>query len=95
MWLEGIARRRGAVLSGGRANLQKAAEIPDAVEFRTGGLGRITLETPEQFVRVAAPTAAERDAENARPNASAARLPRKGTREADALDGAADDSGEG
>ena len=43
-----IGRKRGAVLSGGRVNLQKAAEIL-VYEFRQGLLGRITLETPAQF----------------------------------------------
>lgn len=45
-----IARKRGAIQSGGRVNLQKAAEILMG-EFRTGGLGRITLETPAEFAR--------------------------------------------
>ncbi len=48
--LEAIARKRGAVLGGGRPNLQKAAEIV-MYEFRAGKLGRITLETPEEFNR--------------------------------------------
>lgn len=43
-----LARKRGAVLGGGQLNLQKAAEIL-IHEFRQGLLGRITLETPEQF----------------------------------------------
>jgi ribosome biogenesis GTPase A len=46
--LEQLGRKRGAVLSGGRVNLQKAAEIL-MYEFRQGTLGRITLETPEEF----------------------------------------------
>ena len=45
-----IARKRGAIQSGGRVNLQKAAEILMG-EFRTGGLGRITLETPTEFAQ--------------------------------------------
>jgi ribosome biogenesis GTPase A len=48
--LEAIARRRGAVASAGRLNLQKAAEIV-IHEFRSGSIGRITLETPPEFVR--------------------------------------------
>jgi ribosome biogenesis GTPase A len=47
--LELIGRKRGAVLGGGRVNLQKAAEIV-LYEFRQAKLGRITLETPEQFL---------------------------------------------
>jgi len=62
-WLEAIGRRRGAVQSGGRVNLQKASEIL-IHEFRNGGLGRVTLETPEQFLAWQA-AAAIRDAERA------------------------------
>ena len=43
-----IGRKRGAVMSGGRINIAKAAEIV-LVDFRSAVLGRITLETPEQF----------------------------------------------
>ena len=43
--LAAIGRHRGAVLSGGRINLQKAAEVL-IYEFRQGVLGRMTLETP-------------------------------------------------
>ena len=46
--LEEIGRKRGAVLSKGRVNLQKAAEIV-IYEFRAATLGRVTLETPAEF----------------------------------------------
>ncbi|MBM3362752.1 MAG: ribosome biogenesis GTPase YlqF [Betaproteobacteria bacterium] len=46
--LETIARRRGAVARAGRLDLQKAAEIL-LHDFRMGSLGRISLETPEEF----------------------------------------------
>lgn len=46
--LEEIGRKRGTLLGGGRVNIQKAAEIV-IYEFRDGTLGRITLETPEEF----------------------------------------------
>ena len=46
--LEEIGRKRGAVLSKGRINLQKAAEIV-IYEFRQSTLGRVTLETPNEF----------------------------------------------
>jgi ribosome biogenesis GTPase A len=46
--LEAIGRKRGAMLGGGRVNLQKAAEIV-LTDFRTAILGRITLETPPEF----------------------------------------------
>ncbi len=46
--LEEIGRRRGAVMAGGRVNLQKAAEIV-INDFRSAILGRITLETPPEF----------------------------------------------
>ena len=48
--LEEIGRKRGAVLSRGRINLQKAAEIV-IYEFRQSTLGRITLETPPEFAQ--------------------------------------------
>ena len=46
--LELIGRKRGAVMSGGRVNLTKAAEIV-LNDFRSSIMGRITLETPEEF----------------------------------------------
>jgi len=46
--LAAIARKRGSVLPGGKVNLQKAAEIV-LTDFRSAVLGRITLETPEEF----------------------------------------------
>ena len=46
--LEAIGRKRGAVMTGGRVNVQKSAEIV-MTDFRTATLGRITLETPEEF----------------------------------------------
>jgi len=46
--LEAIGRKRGAMLGGGRVNLQKTAEIV-MTDFRTAILGRITLETPTEF----------------------------------------------
>ena len=48
--LEDIGRKRGAVLSKGRINLQKAAEIV-IYEFRASTLGRVTLETPQEFAQ--------------------------------------------
>ena len=47
-WLEWIGRRRGGLLGGGRINYQKAAENI-LTDFRDGQIGRITLETPEQW----------------------------------------------
>ena len=43
-----VGRKRGALQSGGRINLQKAAEVV-VYDFRAGNLGRITLETPEEY----------------------------------------------
>ncbi|MCY1366760.1 ribosome biogenesis GTP-binding protein YlqF [compost metagenome] len=48
--LDTIGRKRGALLGKGKVNLQKAAEIV-MHEFRAGNLGRITLETPEEFAQ--------------------------------------------
>ena len=46
--LEAIGRKRGAMLGGGRVNVQKTAEIV-MTDFRTAILGRATLETPVEF----------------------------------------------
>lgn len=48
--LETIGRARGALQSGGRVNLQKAAEVV-LKDFRQTAIGRITLETPDEFAR--------------------------------------------
>jgi len=48
--LADIGRKRGGLLAGGHVNLQKAAEIA-INDFRAGAWGRITLETPEQFMQ--------------------------------------------
>lgn len=46
--LEAVGRKRGALLGKGKINTQKAAEIV-ITDFRTATLGRITLETPQEF----------------------------------------------
>ena len=46
--LEAIGRKRGAMLGGGRTNVQKTAEIV-LTDFRTATLGRVTLELPDEF----------------------------------------------
>ena len=46
--LEAIGRKRGAMLGGGRVNLQKTAEIV-MTDFRSAILGRVTLEVPDEF----------------------------------------------
>jgi ribosome biogenesis GTPase A len=48
--LAAIGRKRGALQSGNRVNLQKAAEIA-IYDFRALALGRITLETPDEFAQ--------------------------------------------
>jgi ribosome biogenesis GTPase A len=48
--LEAIGRKRGALLPGGRINLQKAAEVA-IYDFRQSSLGNVTLETPEEFAQ--------------------------------------------
>lgn len=48
--LEAVGRKRGALLGKGKINTQKAAEIV-ITDFRTATLGRITLETPEEFAQ--------------------------------------------
>jgi ribosome biogenesis GTPase A len=46
--LEMVGLKRGALLGKGKVNLQKAAEIV-IFDFRTGSIGNITLEVPEEF----------------------------------------------
>jgi ribosome biogenesis GTPase A len=74
-----IGRKRGAMLPGARINRQKAAEIV-LNELRSGGFGRVTLETPADYaawhaeaMRVEAEKAAAREA------AKAARRPQRGS----------------
>lgn len=44
-FLEAAARKRGAIMTGGRVNLHKICEVL-LTELQAGKLGRITLETP-------------------------------------------------
>jgi ribosome biogenesis GTPase A len=44
-----IARKRGGLMSGGRINLQKAAEVA-INDFRSGAWGCMTLERPDEFM---------------------------------------------
>lgn len=48
--LADIGRKRGGLLAGGQVNLQKAAEIA-LNDFRAGAWGRISLETPQEFIQ--------------------------------------------
>ncbi len=48
--LDAIGRKRGALQSGGKVNLNKAAEIV-IHDFRQGSLGRISLEQPQEFAQ--------------------------------------------
>jgi len=43
-------RKRSALLPGGRVHLQKAAELA-ITDFRSGAWGRVTLETPADFLQ--------------------------------------------
>jgi len=79
--LTAIGRKRGAMLSGGRVNLQKAAEVL-IYEFRQCILGRITLETPEEFKQWAAKAEAAEAARKAKADARKARRKGSGVREA-------------
>jgi ribosome biogenesis GTPase A len=56
--LQAIATKRVALRSGQRVDVQKAAEIV-IQDFRTGTLGRVTLETPAEFNDWLAKSAAE------------------------------------
>ena len=46
--LEAIGRKRGALQRGQQVNWQKAAELV-IEDFRSSALGRVTLETPDEF----------------------------------------------
>jgi ribosome biogenesis GTPase A len=48
--LEAIARFRGAIQTGGKVNTTKASEIV-IHDFRSAALGRVTLETPDEFAQ--------------------------------------------
>jgi ribosome biogenesis GTPase A len=48
--LEAIGRKRSALQSRGKVNRQKAAELV-IHDFRSGAIGRITLETPQEFAQ--------------------------------------------
>lgn len=48
--LEAVGRQRGALQSGKGVNWQKAAEIV-IYDFRSAVMGRITLESPEEFAQ--------------------------------------------
>ncbi len=74
--LDAIGRKRGCVMSGGRVNTQKAAEIV-ITDYRTHVLGRITLETPQEFEQWAA-AAAVADAERAAKKEAIAAAKKKG-----------------
>ena len=43
------AKKRGALMSGGRVNLHKICELM-VIELLSGKIGRITLETPEMLI---------------------------------------------
>jgi ribosome biogenesis GTPase A len=49
-FLEKAAAKRGALMAGGRVNLHKICELLIA-EYRSGKIGRITLETPKMLVQ--------------------------------------------
>ena len=48
--LDAIGKKRGALQSGGRVNRQKAAELL-IQDLRAAALGRVTLETPQEFAQ--------------------------------------------
>ncbi len=69
-----IGRQRGLVMSGGGVNLQKASEAV-LNDFRSGAMGRLTLETPTehaQWAAAALATEARRAAQRIRGKRSAA-----------------------
>ncbi len=63
--LTAIGRKRGAVMSGGRVNIQKAAELV-LTDLRAGAIGRVTLETPLEFAAWLAAGEAQEEERKAR-----------------------------
>jgi ribosome biogenesis GTPase A len=78
--LTDIGRKRGAVMSGGRVNMQKAAEVL-LNDFRSAVMGRITLETPAQFEAWCAQAEAA-EAERQRQKLARQQAAKRGTRKA-------------
>lgn len=71
--LDAVGRRRGAIVSGGRVDAQKAAEAL-ITDFRGGAIGRITLETVKEFAAwLAAGRRAEAELRRRREEAQRAR----------------------
>lgn len=60
--MEEIGKKRGAMLPGGRVNIQKTAELI-LTDFRAGAIGRISLEKPDEWA-VWEKAAKEADAAN-------------------------------
>jgi ribosome biogenesis GTPase A len=88
--IEAVAKRRGFRIKGGSADFEKAA-VTLLLDYRSGALGRITVETPEtrgvqldalaleMAAKAAADAAAQLDAQRVRDAASGGRdggLPR-------------------
>ncbi len=71
--LSAVAAKRVALRSGQRVDVQKAAEIV-IQDFRTGTLGRVTLETPAEFGAWLAQSMAD---EALKTDLNAARKPKK------------------
>lgn len=75
--LEAIGRQRGALVSGGRVDPQKAAELVIG-DFRATLIGRITLETPVQYLEwLRAGKAAHALRQQERPGERPRRRPRR------------------
>ncbi len=73
-----IGRKRGAVLKGGRIDRQKAAETV-LYELRSGGFGRVTLETPGDYAAwQEAARVADEEKAAAKEAARLARRPQRG-----------------
>lgn len=92
-----IGRKRGAVLGGGRINVQKAAETV-LHELRNDGFGRVTLETPDEFaVWKAAGLAADqaRRSKKKKPSRGSGSRGADGVHAADGADAVGEEAAEG
>jgi ribosome biogenesis GTPase A len=59
-FIEAVGKKRGCLRSGGKVEIDKAAKL-FLNEFRTGQIGRISLETPDIMVRETIELAATRE----------------------------------
>ncbi|MDP3225633.1 MAG: GTPase, partial [Rubrivivax sp.] len=73
-----VGRKRGGLRAGGQVQMQKAAEAA-LNDFRAGSWGRLTLETPEEFLQWQAAGRAKEAERKARALARERKPPQRGS----------------